>query len=291
MRGGGWVLDVDIQAFFDNLDHGKLREMLRQRVTDGVVGRLIGKWLKAGVLEDGAVRRTTTGTPQGGVISPLLADIYLHEVVDGWWVKDVQPRLRGKAAMVRYADDMVMVFASREDALRVQEVLTKRLARFGLTLHPEKTRLIDFRSPGGNSGGEGPGSFDFLGFTHYWYRTRKGWWAPKRRTAKDRFSRALKALKAWMRYARILPIDEQAKTLRAKLRGHYQYYGIAGNAAGIGRFHHEARRLWRKWLSRRSQTGYVTWEAFARLERRHQIPPARLPRRRGRGGDHRFANP
>lgn len=292
MRGGGWVFDVDIQAFFDNLDHEQLRNMLRQRVTDGVVGRLIGKWLKAGVLEDGALRRTTTGTPQGGVISPLLANIYLHEVIDDWWVKDVLPRMRGQASMVRYADDLVMVFASREDALRVQEALPKRLARFGLTLHPDKTKLIDFRRPDDTDGDDArPGSFDFLGFTHYWGRTRKGWYAPKRRTAKSRFTRALKALNVWLRFARIFPIDEQAKQLSDKLRGHFQYYGIVGNSDGITRFLHEARRLWRKWLSRRSQTGYVNWEDFKRLELRHPLPAARLPRQRGRWEQRRLANP
>lgn len=277
MRGGGWVLDVDIQGFFDNLDRAKLRDLLSQRVADGVVGRLIGKWLKAGVLEDGAVCRPTTGTPQGGVISPLLANIYLHEAVDDWWVTNVRPRLRGEAFMVRYADDFVMVFASREDALRVQEVLPKRLARFGLSLHPDKTRLVEFRQPHDDGSGPRPGNFDFLGFTHYWGRTRKGWWAVKRRTAKSRFTRALKTLNVWLRSVRILPIGEQAKLLAARLRGHFQYYGIRGNSAGISRFRWAARRLWKKWLARRSQRSLKSWKAFVSLERRHPLPAARLP--------------
>ena len=173
---GGWVLEVDIKGFFDNLDHERLRELLRQRETDGVVVRLIGKWLNAGVLEGGVVSHPAQGTPQGGVISPLLANIYLHEVVDKWWVTDVLPRMRGRATLIRYADDFVMVFSSREDALRVQAVLPQRVARFGLTLHPEKTRLLDYRRPGGGDGG--PGSFDFLGFTHHWGRTRRVAWPP-----------------------------------------------------------------------------------------------------------------
>ena len=290
MRGGGWVLDVDIRGFFDSLDHEQLRNLLRQRVTDGVVVRLVGKWLRAGVLDGGVVHRTDTGTPQGGVISPLLANIYLHTVVDEWWVKEVQPRLRGASFMIRYADDFVLVFADREDALRVQEVLPQRLARYGLSLHPDKTRLVDFRRPNDNGDGPSPGGFDFLGFNHHWGRSRQGKWYPQRGTAKSRFSRACKSLNAWMRSARHLPLNEQAKTLGAKLRGHYQYYGLSGNSSGIGRFLYLARRLWRKWLSRRSQRGRLTWQDFANLERRHPLPPARLPRRVGRMQP-RYANP
>ncbi|MBU1235149.1 MAG: group II intron reverse transcriptase/maturase [Proteobacteria bacterium] len=275
--GGGWVYEVDIKSFFDTLDHGELRNLLRQRVVDGVVVRLIGKWLHAGVLEGGVVDRPDTGTPQGGVISPLLANIYLHEALDKWWVRDVVPRLRGKAFLVRYADDFVVVFSDRRDAERVAEVLPKRLARFGLTLHPEKTRLVPFRRPPSGDGGEKPGSFDFLGFTHYWGRSRRGAWLPMRKTSKDRLSRALRGLNAWMSRARHLPVKEQARTLGAKLQGHFNYYGIRGNSKAISRFRYWARRLWRKWLSRRSQRrSAMKWEKFARLERRHPLPPARL---------------
>ena len=276
MKGGGWVLDVDIRGFFDNLDHAQLREMLSHRVADGVVTRLIGKWLNAGVLKDGAVERQSKGTPQGGVISPLLANIYLHEVVDTWWVEEVLPRMREHAFMARYADDFVMVFALLDNARRVQAALSRRLARFGLELHPDKTRLVDYRRPHDDGSGPHPGQFDFLGFTHYWGRSRKGWWCPKRRTARTRMRRALKALNHWLRRARILPVDEQARLLGAKLRGHFQYYGIRGNSYAIATFHYVARRLWQKWLSRRSQRGRVPWSAFAQLERRHPLPPARL---------------
>jgi RNA-directed DNA polymerase len=283
MRGGGWVLDVDIRGFFDNLEHSTLRDLVRQRVTDGVVTRMIGKWLNAGVLEDGAVTHPSTGTPQGGVISPILANIYLHEVIDKWWVKDVLPRLREHAFMIRYADDFVMVFASREDAVRVQQALPSRLARFGLSMHPEKTRLVDYRRPR-DGDGEDPGCFDFLGFTHHWGRTRQGWWAPKRRTAKTRFSRALKRLNQWLRSVRILPIDKQANLLGKKLTGHFNYYGIRGNSAAISSFRYVARRLWRKWLSRRSQKALVTWDAFERIEARHPLPLARLRKAAWRHG-------
>ena len=285
--GGGWVLDVDIKSFFDTLRHEELRNLLRQRVVDGVVVRLIGKWLRAGVLEDGAVRHSRTGCPQGGVISPLLSNLYLHEVIDKWWVEDVLPRMRGRAFMVRYADDLVMVFSDRGDAERVQEVLPQRVARFGLTLHPEKTRLVRFRRPRRDGGGPSSGSFDFLGFTHYWSRSRRGRWVPKRKTAKGRFSRGLSALNEWMRRVRHRPVGEQAKGLSRKLAGHFNYYGIRGNSAAISRFAYEARRRWWKWLGRRSQRARLDWPKFNRLLQRYPLPPARLARR---GRQLRLAN-
>jgi hypothetical protein len=230
--------------------------------------------LNAGVLEGGVVTHSERGTPQGGVISPLLANIYLHEAVDKWWVADVMPRLRGRAALIRYADDFVMVFSSREDALRVQAVLPQRVARFGLTLHPEKTRLLDYRRPGG--GDDGPGSFDFLGFNHHWGRTRYGGQAPMRTTSKSRFSRALRALDEWMARVRHRSVAWQARMLCLKLLGHFRYYGIRGNSDAIRRFRHETTRRWQKWLSRRSQRARISWPAFARLSRRHPLPRARL---------------
>lgn len=280
--GGGWVLDVDIKSFFDTLDHEKLRDLLRQRVVDGVVVRLIGKWLRAGVLEGGVVTRSDEGTPQGGVISPLLANIYLHEALDRWWVEEVKPRLRGRAFLVRYADDFVIVFSDRSDALRVQEVLPLRFARFGLTVHPDKTKLIRFKRPRRDRTDPRPGSFDFLGFTHYWGRSRRGKWTPKRKTAKDRLARGLRRISGWMRRARSFPIANQAVTLRAKLRGHFQYYGVRGNSRAISQFRYRVVCLWRKWLSRRSQRAALTWEAFNRLLARYPLPPARLPSRHSR---------
>jgi group II intron reverse transcriptase/maturase len=284
---GGWVLDVDIKSFFDTLDHEKLRDLLRLRVVDGVVVRLVGKWLRAGVLEDGAVRRPETGSPQGGVISPLLSNIYLHEVIDKWWVVDVLPRMRGRAFMVRYADDLVMVFSDKEDALRVQKALAGRVERFGLSLHPEKTRLVRFRQPRRDGSDPKSGSFDFLGFTHYWGRSRRGNWTLKRKTAKGRFSRALRALNQWMRRSCHVPLAKQAKTLSQKLAGHFNYYGIRGNSEAINRFGHEVRFLWKKWLGRRSQRAQMTWGKFHRLLRRYPLPPARL---RPRGHQLRLAN-
>lgn len=276
--GGGWVLDVDVSKFFDTLDHEQLQELLRKRVGDGVVVRMVGKWLNAGVLDGGIVHRSDRGTPQGGVISPLLANIYLHEVLDLWWLQEVLPRLRGRAFLVRYADDFVVVFDDQHDAMRVQEVLPKRFARFGLTLHPTKTRLVPFRVSKDGSDDPPPGSFDFLGFTHYWGRSRYGSDWPMRKTAASRYNRAIKALNQWMRGARHLPVEAQAKTLGQKLRGHFGYYGLAGNSRSIGRFSHFARRLWKKWLCRRSQRAYMSWEAFKRLVARYPLPPPRLRR-------------
>ena len=186
---GGWVLEIDIRKFFDALDHRHLHAILRRRVRDGVLLRLIGKWLKAGVLEDGCVTHPESGSPQGGVISPILANAYLHEVLDTWFEQTVKPRLKGRASLIRYADDAVLVFEVEGDARRVLDVLPKRFGKYGLTLHPEKTRLVPFqgRPPGSPPGprDERPGTFDFLGFTHYWGRTLKGNWAVKRKTAEE----------------------------------------------------------------------------------------------------------
>jgi group II intron reverse transcriptase/maturase len=271
---GGWVLDVDVQDFFGSLSHSKLQELLRRRVVDGVVTRLIGKWLHAGALEGGVISYTDQGTPQGGVISPLLANIYLHEVLDAWWTHTVQPRLRGQGHRFRFADDFVMVFARKEDAERMQAALTRRFEHFGLTLHPEKTRLVRFLPPAET--GAKPESFDFLGFTHYLGQTQRGYWTPRRKTARRRLSRSLRALNQWMRRVRHQPLAEQAQMLGSKLRGHMNYYAIRGNSHGINRFHHAARRLWRKWLRRRSQRTRLTWKAFNRLLERYPLPPARL---------------
>jgi group II intron reverse transcriptase/maturase len=261
--GGGWVVEVDIKKFFDTLDHGHLREFLQLRVRDGVLLRLIGKWLNAGVMEAGCIENSETGTPQGGVISPLLANVYLHEVLDKWFEREVQPRLKGRAFLVRYADDAVIGCANEEDARRVMEVLPHRFGKYGLTLHPEKTRLVHFKKPprgGGNR--PPPGTFDLLGFTHYWGRSLKGAWVIKRKTAKERLKRALKGIAEWCRRARHSPVREQHRILSQKLRGHYAYYGITGNSVALARFRFWVERTWHKWLARRSQRG-MNWERFA----------------------------
>lgn len=272
--GGGWVLEIDIRHFFDSVGHGHLRAILEQRVRDGVIRRTIDKWLNAGVQHDGTIRYPDGGTPQGGVISPLLANVYLHEVLDVWFEQEVRPRLDGSASLIRYADDATMVFAQEADARRVLAVLAKRFAKYGLTLHPEKTKLIDFRRPTGN--GEGPGSFDMLGFTHFWGRSQKGNWVVQRKTSRSRFGRALQRVAEWCRKNRHRPMREQHSTLVAKVRGHYGYFGITGNSRALGRFWHEVKRVWRKWLGRRSQRRQMTWERFALLVGRYPLPWPRV---------------
>ena len=267
---GGWVLDLDIRSFFDEVDRGRLQQMLRQRVNDGVVRRLVGKWLNAGVMEKGRVHHPTSGTPQGGVISPLQASIYLHVVLDVWFEREVRPRLKGRSFMVRYADDAVMCFEREDDARRVFGVLPKRVCRYGLRLHSEKTRLVRFTCPRRDKGDSNdddlkPGSFDLLGLTHYWGRSRRGNWVVKRCTSKKRFSRALRMIAQWCRVARHLPVKEQHKTLWMKLRGHYAYYGITGNGEALVRFRYFVKRIWHKWLGRRNQRR-MSWERFSRLE-------------------------
>jgi RNA-directed DNA polymerase len=274
--GGGWILEVDIQKFFDSLDKAQLREFLKRRVRDGVLLRLIGKWLNAGVLEEGTLTTPDVGTPQGGVISPLLANIYLHYVLDVWFQEEVQPRLRGRAFLIRYADDFVIGFACEEDARRVLEVLPKRFGKYGLTLHPDKTRLVPFHKPSSQDqeSQSQPGTFDLLGFTHFWGLSYRGFWVVKRRTARSRFSRALKKIAAWCRKHLHEPIGEQCHRLGQKLRGHDSYFGITGNLDALQRFHRLVTRIWRYWLSRRHRKGYLKWPDFTRLLERFPLPCA-----------------
>jgi RNA-directed DNA polymerase len=273
--GGGWILEVDIKSFFDTISHSQLREILDQRVRDGVLRRTIDKWLAAGVLEGTELSHPDAGTPQGGVVSPLLANIYLHEVLDRWFERDVKPRLVSRAFMIRFADDLVLVFASERDARRVWDVLPKRLGRYGLTLHPTKTRLVEFR-PG--KGGTKPAingsktSFDLLGFTHCWARSHRGLWVVKRKTAGSRFGRAVKRVYDWCRRYRHAPLAWQHEQLERKLRGHDNYYGISGNWEALTRFRHEVRRAWRKWLNRRSNRARMSWERYTRVLKRYPLP-------------------
>lgn len=279
---GGWVIELDIRKYFDSIDHGRFREVLRRRVLDGVLLRLIGKWLNAGVLEGGTVSYPRRGSPQGGVISPILANIFLHEVLDDWFEEVVKPRMRDQAHLVRYADDAVLFFTRFDDARRVMTVLSKRFEKYGLTLHPEKTRLLEFVRPDwrarrvGPDRSSRPGTFAFLGFTHYWGRSRQGKWIVYRRTARDRFSRALKQVAMWCRKYRHHDLKTQQRILTWKLRGHYEYFGIPGNSRALGRFHDAVIRAWHKWLSRRSQRAHIGWDRMSRLLKRYPLPPPRL---------------
>ncbi len=276
--GGGWILEVDIQKFFDTLDHGHLRELLQRRVRDGVLLRLVGKWLNAGVMEKGCVTHPETGSPQGGVVSPMLSNVYLHYVLDEWFEREVWPRMRGRAFLIRYADDFTMGFACEEDARRVLAVLPKRFGKYGLTIHPEKTRLVPFRPPPRSGSGDEPqpGTFDLLGFTHYWGLSLKGNWVVKRKTARDRLTRAIRVAAQWCRLHRHDPIAEQHRTLSQKLQGHFGYYGITGNGTSLSRFRDEVVHAWRKWLSRRKRGQPMPWDKFMCLLGRYPLPIAEV---------------
>ena len=273
---GGWLVEVDIRKFFDTVDHAHLRAILGRRIGDGVLLRLIGKWLNAGVLEGGVFSHPDEGTPQGGVISPLLANIYLHEVIDEWFVRDIQPALQCQATMVRYADDLVVLFERKRDAERFLAVLPKRFGKYGLTLHPDKTRMVSFQRPDRvDDDDDGPGTFDLLGFTHYWAVSRKGYWVVMQRTAKDRFSRALRRLRGWCRWHRHDPLETQHLALKRKLEGHYAYYGITSNFDRISSFYHMASRVWRTALARRSQQR-LPWQKMHTLLERFPLPAPRI---------------
>jgi group II intron reverse transcriptase/maturase len=277
--GGGWLYEADIESFFDSVPREQLRDLLRQRVCDGVLLRLIGKWLRAGVMEDGRIYHPETGTPQGGVISPILANIYLHEVLDRWFESEVKRRLRGPAVLIRYCDDFVMAFTYKEDAERVAEVLPKRMARFGLRLHPDKTRLVRFTRPRLGNGprrAERPETFDFLGFTHYWGKSRRGNWVIGRKTARSRMQRALGRIATWCSRHRHESVAWQHQALTQKVRGHDAYYGITGNTRALAAFHRWVERAWHKWLSRRSNRARLTWERMQGILRRFPLPKPRI---------------
>ena len=264
----GWVIDIDIRSFFDTMEHQHLRAFLRQRVQDGVITRLIGKWLKAGVLEGDSISYNDEGSPQGGVISPLLSNIYLHEVLDKWFAKEIMPLLKGKAVIVRFADDSVLGFEHKDDAERVFKVLPKRFARFGLKLHPDKTKLIYFSIPPkeNDKGARKRETFNFLGFTFYWGKSRKGNWTVTRKTAKDRLKRSLRRISDWCKLNRHQCLLDQTKSLNLKLRGHYNYFGITGNSYSLRTFRFQVHRIWKKWLCKRSNL-YTPWSRFNDLTR------------------------
>jgi RNA-directed DNA polymerase len=269
--GGGWVLELDIRSFFDTLEHHHLRQIIERRVRDGSVLRHIGKWLNSGVLEGNELWHPEKGTPQGGVISPILANIYLHEVLDVWFEREVKPRLKGRAFLIRYADDAVLGFSLEEDARRVLEVLPKRFAKYGLTLHPEKTQLVRF-APKRHDDDDDPGTFDFLGFTHYWGTSRKGRAIIKRKTAGKRLKRSLTRISEWCRSHRHDRLQAQHRALARRMRGHYGYYGITGNARWLRAFHHAVERIWQRWLSRRSQRAAIKWDRFQQLLKVYPLP-------------------
>ena len=281
-KRGYWVVEVDVRKYFDSIPRTQLREVLARRVNDGVVRKLIDKWLNAGVLEAGQVHYPNTGTPQGGVVSPITSNVFLHHVIDEWFSRQVQPRLRGPSTLVRFCDDFVMLFAHKDDAQRVLAVLGKRLGKFGLELHAEKTRLVDFRPNWGPHNDENttlPTTFNFLGFCHVWGTSLKGNTVVRQFTAKDRLARSLKAFKEQCRQMRHWPIEVQHQRLCQMLTGHYGYFGISGNYRRLADLHYWVRRLWRKWLSRRSWRSNLTWRWYEQLLERFALPSPRIMHR------------
>jgi RNA-directed DNA polymerase len=279
-RSTGWILELDITAYFDSIVREQLMEMIEKRVSDSSVLRLIRKWIQVGVIDQGQLLVSDKGTGQGQTISPLLANIYLHYVLDEWFEDVVKPRLRGEAHEIRFADDAILCFHYREDAEKVKNVLSKRFAKYGLTLHPEKTRLLEFgryaEERAKRQGKKKPGTFDFLGLTHICARSRRGKFTVHVRTMRKRLRRSLTAVAEWCQRHRHVPVDEQQKTLNAKLRGHYQYYGRPTNSQSLLKFYRGVVRIWRKWLNRRTRGNRLTWERYAELLRRHPLLPPRI---------------
>ena len=271
---GGWVLDVDVRKFFDTIPQQQLREVLRRRIKDGVIDRLIGKWLKAGVWEAGQVTHPEAGTPQGAVISPMLSNVFLHEVLDGWFVREAKPKLPGKAELIRFADDFVVVCKEREDAKALLAQATARFQSYGLAIHSEKTRIVDFRHPWKSN--DQPQTFDFLGFTHYWAKTRRGGYAVKRKTKAKKVRAALGNVWDWCKKNRHEPVAQQHRELSAQVRGHYAYYGICGNGRALGRFYDEARRMWCYWLNRRSRERNNGARLWRLLDEHFPLPSPRI---------------
>ena len=272
------VLELDITSYFDAIVREQLMEMIGWRISDQSILRLIGKWINAGVIDEGRLLVSETGIGQGQVISPFLANVYLHHILDRWFEDEVRPRLKGKAFLVRYMDDAVIGFQNEEDAQRVLKVLAKRFSKYGLSLHPEKTRLIEFGRTAlvkAERTGTRPATFDFLGHTHVSARSRRGKFQLKVRTMKKRLKRSLRAVAEWCRNHRHKPLHEQQDTLNAKLRGHYQYYGRASNYQRLEQFYNLVVSIWRKWLSRRTRGTTLSWEQFRNILRRY---PLALPR-------------
>jgi group II intron reverse transcriptase/maturase len=271
------ILEADIQAFFDSIDRKKLSELLQIRVADPSLLRLVSKCLHVGVLDGEEVTSPEEGTAQGSIISPLFGNVYLHYVLDVWFEHEIKPRLSGHAQLIRYADDFVMGFESREDAERVLKVLHLRMAKFGLTLHPAKTRLIPFERPARSASGKGPGTFDFLGFTLYWRKTRNGSWQLGMKTRKARLQRAISALRVYCRRQRHRPRAEQHAALVRRLTGHYRYFGVNGNIRSQQRLLLEVKREWFRWLQRRSQRGKrLTWKRFNAYLDAFPLPQPRI---------------
>jgi len=271
--GYNFVFEADIKGFFENIRWDWMERMLRERILDGALRNLIGKWLRAGILEeDGRVVHPQTGTPQGGIISPVLANIYLHYALDLWFERKIRPQQRGRCRLIRYADDFVVGFEYRHEAEAFDQELKARLAKFGLEVAADKTQTLRF----GRNGGPHNGRFDFLGFEFYWEPDRKGKPRVKRRTATKKWRAGMQRMRDWIREHRHDPLRKMMKTLRAKLQGTWNYYGVIGNYRRMALFYQETCRALYKWLNRRSQRRSLSWPAMDRLLKRFQVPRPRI---------------
>jgi hypothetical protein len=250
-------------------------EMIEKRISDGSMLQLIRKWINVGAIDDGRLLVTKTGTGQGQIISPILANVYLHYVLDEWFEQQARPRLRGETHLIRYCDDFILCFQYREDAERMLQVLHKRFKRYGLTLHPEKTQLLEFGRYAAEAararGKKKPATLDFLGFTHMVARSRKGRFTIHVRTMRKRLRRSLTAISRWCQAHRHDAVAEQNATLNAKLRGHYQFYGRPTNYRCLWGFYRAVRRIWKKWLNRRTRGKTLSWDTYAQLLNRHPL--------------------
>ncbi len=274
-----YVLELDITTYFDAIVKEQLMKMIERRISDKSILSLIRKWINVGIVDDGRLLSSDAGVGQGQVISPFLANAYLHFVLDRWFEDEVKPRLQGKAFEVRYVDDAVLCFQNAEDAQKVLTVLSKRFSKYGLTLHPQKTRLIEFGRSAlvrAEAAGHKPATFDFLGVTHILARSRRGKFTVKVKTMKKRLKRSITAVEAWCKENRHQPIEEQQATLNAKLRGHYQYYGRVSNSLALRQFYVGVVRCWKKWLNRRSRGSTLPWAKYNQLLRRHPLLRPRI---------------
>ena len=260
-KGLHYIIDADIKNYFGSINHGLLREFPDRRVKDGVIRKMLDKWLKAGILEDKQLSYPKEGTPQGGLVSPLLSNIYLHYVLNAWFTEEIQPQLSGKSFIVRYADDFVLGFENSKDVDRVLKVLQKRFEKYKLELHAEKTGVINLKS----KRGEGSRSFDFLGFTHYLGKSRKGKLVLKRKTSSKKFTVAISKVHDWIKANRHRRLKELIPELNAKIRGHYNYYGMTFNDKGLYKYYLEVKRLLHKWLNRRGGKAVWNWVRFTKL--------------------------
>jgi group II intron reverse transcriptase/maturase len=271
-----YVIEADIKGYFDNVSHDWLLRMLEVRIQDPSFLLLIRRFLKAGYVEEGRWIRTEQGTPQGGNLSPMVANIFLHYVLDLWFEKRIRPQAAGPVYLVRYADDFLIMAERQSDAQAIERALRSRFEKFGLTLHPEKTRTISFsRKVPENAKRQGrkPYTFDFLGLTHYWCRSRAGWFMLSRRTSGKRFRRACRAMNEWLRLVRNwCKTTEWWLILASKLRGHYQYYGVSGNSRMLQMFYYQVIRMVHKWLNRRSQRNRWMWERYVNYLRCYPLP-------------------